>query len=176
MFTITITITYDYIPLHYMIRKGGPPWVRHLSAPYWSLLGVSLVSLAATMQPHAPVPNVASSPWPIPLGEVGLRWFCENQGWGGGKRSVCSGNFTHVTHIVKLFRWIKYYRLRTLHIWNIANKTSFRSCTLFHISDLLQIDPTSFGGGGREQGRFAKIQIFAVLELIRKGGISCKFA
>ena len=85
MFTITITITYDYIPLHYMIRKGGPPWVRHLSAPYWSLLGVSLVSLAATMQPHAPVPNVASSPWPIPLGEVGLRWFCENQGWGGAK-------------------------------------------------------------------------------------------
>ena len=131
MFTITITITYDYIPLHYMIRKGGPPWVRHLSAPYWSLLGVSLVSLAATMQPHAPVPNVASSPWPIPLGEVGLCRFCKPDR-GRGLKSVCSGNFTHVTHIVKLYMYIKYYRLRTLHIWNIANKTSHISCTLFH--------------------------------------------
>ena len=52
---------------------------------------------------------------------------------GRGLKSVCSGNFTHVTHIVKLYMYIKYYCLRTLHIWNIANKTSFISCTLFHI-------------------------------------------
>ena len=43
----------------------------------------------------------SSSPQPIPLGEAGLRRFCETGGGGGDKRSVCNLEFTHVTHIVK---------------------------------------------------------------------------
>ena len=97
----------------------------------WQIRHLSLVSLAASLQPDAPASNVASSPQPIPLGEVGLRRFCKPDG-GRGLKSVGSGDFTHVTHINKLYMYIKYYSLRTLRILNIANKTSHISCTLFH--------------------------------------------
>ena len=99
--------------------------------PKWQIRHLSLVSLAASLQHDAPAPNVASSPQPIPLGEVGLRRFCKPDG-GRGLKSVGSGDFTHVTHINKLYMYIKYYSLRTLRILNIANKTSHISCTLFH--------------------------------------------
>ena len=74
-------------------------------------------------------------------------------------------------HIVKLFMRVKYNSLYVLYILNITNKTYFRNCTLFHILDRLRIDPTSFGGGGRGQGRFAKIQIFAVIRVDAKRGL-----
>ena len=144
---ILMFTTYDCALLHYMIRKGGPPFGSAIF--HWYLL-----PRPCSLTPRFRMSHPPPSPYHwARLASAGSA----KPGVGRGKRSVCSGNFTHVTHIVKLFRWIKYYRLRTLHIWNIANKTSFRSCTLFHIFDLLQIDPTSFGGGGREQGRFAKI-------------------
>ena len=71
-------------------------------------------------------------PGPYPWARLASAGSAKTRDGGGGKRSVCSVNFTHVTHTVKLFMYIKYYRLRTLHIWNIANKTSHISCTLFH--------------------------------------------
>ena len=75
-----------------------------------------------------------------------------------------------MTHIVKLFMRVKYNRLHVIYILYITNKTYFRNCALFHILDLLRIDPTSFGGGGRGQGRFARIQIFAVIRVDAKRG------
>ena len=75
-----------------------------------------------------------------------------------------------MTHIVKLFMRVKYNSLHVIYILNITNKTYFRNCALFHILDLLRIDPTSFGGGGREQGRFAKFRIFAVIRVSAKRG------
>ena len=59
----------------------------------WQIRHLSLVSLAASLQPDAPASNVASSPQPIPLGEVGLRRFCKPDG-GRGLKSVGSGDFT----------------------------------------------------------------------------------
>ena len=52
-----------------------------------------LVSRAASVQPHTPKPNVSSSPQPIPLGEVGLRRFCETRGGGGVKGLFATRNF-----------------------------------------------------------------------------------
>ena len=52
----------------------------------------------------------------------------------------------------------------------ITNKTPFRIRVLFHILDLLRVDPASFGGGGRGQGRFEKIRIFAVIRVSVKRG------
>ena len=75
-----------------------------------------------------------------------------------------------MTHIVKLFMRVKYNSLYIFYILHIRNKTYFRNCALFHILVLLRIDPTSFGGGGREQGRFAKFRIFAVIRVSAKGG------
>ena len=75
-----------------------------------------------------------------------------------------------MTHIVKLFMRVKYNSLYVIYTLNITNKTYFRNCALFHILDLLRIDPTSFGGGGRGQGRFARFRIFAVIRVgVKKG-------
>ena len=61
-----------------------------------------------------------------------------------------------MTHIAKLFMRVKYNRLHVIYILYITNKTYFRNCALFHILDLLRIDPTSFGGGGRGQRKVCK--------------------
>ena len=61
-----------------------------------------------------------------------------------------------MTHMVKLFMRVKYYSLYVFHTLYITNKTYFRIRALFHILDLLQIDPTSFGGGGRGQRKVCK--------------------
>ena len=65
-------------------------------------------------------------------------------------------------YIVKLFIQVKYNMLHVIYILLMSNKRYFRICTYFHILVLMPIDPTSFGGGGWDQGRFAKIQLFAV--------------
>ena len=104
---------------------------------------------------------------PIPLGGLGLRRFCETR---GREKSVCNYEFTHVTHVVKLFMRVKYNRLHVIHILYITNKTYFRIRALFRILVLLQVDPTSFGGGWWEQGRFAKFRIFAVIRVNAKRG------
>ena len=65
-------------------------------------------------------------------------------------------------YIVKLFIQVKYNMLHNIYILLMTNKRYFRNYTYFHIFVLMWIDPTSFGGGGWEQGRFAKIQLFAV--------------
>ena len=61
-----------------------------------------------------------------------------------------------MTHIVKYFMRVKYKLIYVIYTIYITNKTYFRSCTLFHISDQLRIDPTSFGGGGRGQREICK--------------------
>ena len=75
-----------------------------------------------------------------------------------------------MTHIAKLFMGVKYYRSYVFQTLYITNKTYFRIHVLFHILDLLRIDPTSFGGGGRGQGRFARFRIFAVIRVSAKRG------
>ena len=75
-----------------------------------------------------------------------------------------------MTHMVKLFMRVKYYSLYVFHTLYITNKTYFRIRALFHILVLLRIDPTSFGGGGRGQGRFARFRIFAVIRVGAKKG------
>ena len=104
---------------------------------------------------------------PIPLGGLGLRRLCETRGRG---KSVCNYEFTHVTHVVKLFIRVKYNRLHIFHTLYITNKTYFRIRALFHILVLLRVDPTSFGGGWWERGRFAKFRIFAVIRVNAKRG------
>ena len=76
-----------------------------------------------------------------------------------------------MTHIAKLFMRVKYRKTNTFCTLYINNKTPFRLRALFQIFDLLRMDPTSFGGGGRRQGRFAKIQIFAVIRVDAKRGL-----
>ena len=76
-----------------------------------------------------------------------------------------------MTHIVKLFMQVKYNSLRAIYILNITNKTYFRSCALFHILDLLRIDPTSFGGGGREQRKVCKDPDICSFRVASKRGL-----
>ena len=75
---------------------------------------------------------------PIPLGGLGLRRFCETR---GREKSVCNYDFTHVTHVVKLFMRVKYNSLYVFHTLYITNKTYFRIRALFHILVLLRVDP-----------------------------------
>ena len=75
-----------------------------------------------------------------------------------------------MTHMIKLFIRVKYNRLHVIYILNITNKTFFRNCALFHTLVLLWVDPTSFGGGGRGQGMFARFRIFAVIRVGAKRG------
>ena len=55
------------------------------------------------------------------------------------------------------------YAFCTLYI---TNKTPFRIRVLFHILDLLRIDPTSFGGGKEGLQNFGYLQL---LGLVQKG-------
>ena len=105
---------------------------------------------------------------PISLGGLSLRRVCKTR--GRGKRSVCNYDFTHVTHVVKLFMQVKYNSLYVFHTLYITNKIYFRIRAVFHILVPLRVDPTSFGGGWWEQGRFAKFRIFAVIRVNAKRG------
>ena len=49
---------------------------------------------------------------------------------GGGGRSVCNWEFTHVTHMVKLFMQVKYKSLYIFRALYITNKTYFRNCAI----------------------------------------------
>ena len=56
------------------------------------------------------------------------------------------------------------------HILFITIKSYFGIYTHFHIIVVMRTDPTSFGGGGWEQGRFAKSSYLQFTRVIAKRG------
>ena len=83
-----VTITYDYVLLHSMIRQRRAP----LGPPFWGLFGDHLVWSCRDHAASHPRTECPSSPQPIPLGEVGLRRFCETRGGGGIKGLFATRN------------------------------------------------------------------------------------
>ena len=90
----TIRYCYNYLQLcllllysYYDSVTGGSLWIRHFGRHLGPLLGITLVWSVDHIASH-PRTECSSSPQPIPLGEVGLRQFCETRGGGGGIKGL----------------------------------------------------------------------------------------